>query len=236
MDTYPRLIRRIQAILIDSILIPVAFFSLLYMIGLMHIENEYVKITALIMPIFILEPGMVAFTGGTIGHHLLKLRVKSSRSDKNLNIVLALIRFIVKTLFGWLSLIFFFTTRKYQTLHDLLSMSVVVNTSVDTLPTKDMLTERAASSTHYHYPSPWLRICFVLIYSVISLFIYFILFAALITDDCILFDACSSFQNTISEILPLTWLFSLAFIIIFGWQGKLFGCRRKQKTSDQADS
>ena len=58
------------------------------------------------VPLLVLEPGLVAYTGGTIGHHLRGLRVRRVGEDRTLNLVLACVRFLIKFSLWWLSLVF----------------------------------------------------------------------------------------------------------------------------------
>ena len=167
MFTYPRLLRRVQAVLIDSILIPIAFMLTLLLVGQFEVESIYIKAAALFLPIFILEPVMVAISGGTIGHHMLGIQVQSSNSGKNLNILLALLRFVIKTFLGWLSLIFVLITKRHQAIHDLLSMSVVINKS-DNLPSAEALPERSNQEDGYKYPPRFLRLFMIVLYILLN--------------------------------------------------------------------
>ena len=130
---YPRQIRRVRAILCDSVLLPIIVFGTLIIGDASGVSHLYGKVALALVPIFILEPGLVAFTGGTIGHHLFKIRVAKTSGYGNINIVAATVRFVVKMLLGWLSLIFVLTTRKHQAGHDLLARSVVIHANPSAL-------------------------------------------------------------------------------------------------------
>lgn len=78
---YPRLIRRVRAILVDSIILPVVMFGFVMVGSAAGVSDGYAKFALLIVPIFVLEPAMVAVTGGTIGHHLLGVRGIGVRSS-----------------------------------------------------------------------------------------------------------------------------------------------------------
>ncbi len=152
MVTYPRLLRRVQAVLIDSLIIPIVFIGVMLLVAQFNVENIYIKVSALILPFLILEPGLVAFTGGTIGHHILKIKVRSSKNDANLNIIFAVVRFVVKFILGWLSFVFILTTDKHQAIHDIVSGSIVVNIKSEGLSDKEALKERT-ESVGWRYPS-----------------------------------------------------------------------------------
>lgn len=123
---YPRLIKRIRAALIDSVLIPLAFFAGLVLIGVSGISHPLAKLVLAMMPILVLEPGLVAFTGGTVGHHLVGVRVMQAGGTGNIGILAAALRFVVKLLLGGLSFVFILTTRRHQAVHDLVAGSRVV--------------------------------------------------------------------------------------------------------------
>ena len=127
MITYPSFFKRIIAMSIDSTIIAITFLTLIAFVSEFEINNIYIKVGALILPFIILEPVLISLTSGTIGHHLLKIRVLNNKTNKNLNLFLSILRFIVKMFFGWLSFLFILITNKKRALHDLASNSVVVN-------------------------------------------------------------------------------------------------------------
>ena len=107
--SYPRLIRRVRAILIDSVLLPITVFGTLILGDALGVTHTYGKVALILVPIFVLEPGLVAVTGGTVGHHLMKIRIATIDGQRNINIFAATLRFLAKLLLGWLSLIFVLT-------------------------------------------------------------------------------------------------------------------------------
>ena len=78
--------------------------------------------------IFVLyDPLLVHFTGGTYGHHHWGLRVKRlNNEEKNVNLILAFIRFFTKAGLGWISFLSMISSKKKLALHDMLVGSVVV--------------------------------------------------------------------------------------------------------------
>lgn len=83
---YPRLIKRVRAVLIDSVLVPVSVFGTLILGDSLGISHPVGKVMLLLVPIFVLEPGLVALTGGTVGHHLQGLRVTTVDGRRNVNL------------------------------------------------------------------------------------------------------------------------------------------------------
>lgn len=73
------------------------------------------------------DPLLITVFGATIGHKILGIKVKRVRNiEQNIVFPLAMVRFIFKTTFGWLSLLTINLNIKNQAVHDFLSGSVVV--------------------------------------------------------------------------------------------------------------
>ena len=159
--TYPRLIKRVRAVLIDSVLLPLVVIGTLIIGDALGIPGPYGKAMLILIPILVLEPGLVAFTGGTVGHHMLGIRVAKKDGSGNINIFAATIRFVVKLVLGWLSFIFVLTTTKHQAVHDLLAGSIVVHKDPTGLPAYEVLSERTGDSGAYIYPPGWRRIVII---------------------------------------------------------------------------
>jgi hypothetical protein len=122
----------------------------------------------LLVPIFILEPGLVAVTGGTVGHHLQGIRITRIDGQGNINIFAATIRFVVKLALGWLSFMFVFTAAKHQAVHDLVARSVVIHKNTDGLPAHELLAQRTFDTLTYVYPPAWRRVIVILAYLFIA--------------------------------------------------------------------
>ena len=138
---YPRLYRRIQAAIIDSTIFLVILLGAGMILAPIEIHGGF-KFGGVAILLFILEPGLVSITGGTIGHHLRGLRIQDHWYGTNLNIFRATIRFLVKFLLGWLSFVFILLTKKHQAIHDKISGSVVVLRDPAKVPEFEALSER----------------------------------------------------------------------------------------------
>ena len=124
---YPVLKDRIKAAFFDSIVIIIAMFIISDLFSRFeNVPNEY-RIIAFILIFFIYDPFAVAFFGGTIGHHINEIEVKR-RDDisRNIQIHNALIRFLFKAVFGWLSFITMNMSNKNRAIHDIFAGSIVV--------------------------------------------------------------------------------------------------------------
>src|SRR5262245_37224487 len=90
---YARLVKRVRAVLIDSVLIPVAAIASLVAGDALGVSDPTAKVLLLVVPVFVLEPLLVATTGGTVGHHLIGLRVTRLDGARRINIFAATLRF-----------------------------------------------------------------------------------------------------------------------------------------------
>ena len=222
---YPRLIRRVQACIIDSFIIVFILVGLFLLVTTFSVEPVWVRIAIVLVPVFFFEPVLVSYTGGTIGHHLLKLKVQDVSNTKNINIFLALIRFILKTLLGTISLIFVLTTRKHQAIHDFLANSIVAYKDPKQVPEYEALVERVIEEEGYIYPSKLRRIAMIILYNILLFILIMILSNFLLSERCIENNMCTPFEGISLNII---WVISAALILVGGWKSLLLGCKRKK--------
>jgi uncharacterized RDD family membrane protein YckC len=163
---YPRLIKRVRAVLIDSVLVPVSVVATLILGDALGVAHPTGKLLLLIGPVFVLEPGLVAITGGTVGHHLQGIRVARIGGESNINIFAATLRFVLKIVLGWLSFIFVLTTARHQAVHDLVARSVVIHKDPRGLPAFEVLAERSLDDTIFEYPPGWRRAIVIFGYAI----------------------------------------------------------------------
>lgn len=227
--TYPRLIKRVRAVLVDSVLLPVTVFSVLLIGDNLGVSGGNGKALLIALPIFLLEPGLVAFTGGTVGHHLLGIRVAKRDGSSNINIFAASIRFVVKLLLGWLSFIFVLTTRKHQAVHDLVAGSIVVHKDPSGLPEHEVLSERKPEMDAYLYPAVWRRVVVVAAYWVLVVIALGLASYVLTTVQCSKGYNCTTFDQLINIALNIAGLVGLGWVTVRGWSGRLFGCSRRPR-------
>ena len=125
--TYGPLAKRIKAVIIDSLAITV--LSLLATTLLNSVENtpDYLRLVAFLFVFLFYDPIFTSTFGGTIGHMLMGLRVRKG-VDESSKIVfpMAFIRFLVKALLGWISLITVSGNKKSKAIHDSIVNSVVI--------------------------------------------------------------------------------------------------------------
>jgi uncharacterized RDD family membrane protein YckC len=120
---YPALSRRVGSILIDSLFIVLVMFLLTDLFEKLLKTNEenegLIRAVCFIALWGLYEP--IAMTlGGTIGNYIIGIKVrKYSDSDKNINIIQAFGRFIIKMVLGWISFISIGFNKEKRAIHDL---------------------------------------------------------------------------------------------------------------------
>jgi uncharacterized RDD family membrane protein YckC len=225
--TYARFSRRLRALLLD-----VLVFAFLFYVGAVLIDlfapsdsTRRVLWAAIGLAILFYEPVLVSAFGGTIGHRLTNLRVVDDRSAGNLSFVKAVLRALIKAFLGWFSFLSMTLTRRNQALHDVLTHSTV-----------QIRDQSKASSTHYiverppeitiGLPSRWRRITIIVGYIVLAYVLVSVASLAFISETCAVHSRCSAFEAGVSFAFFGLWFILSAFFMIFGWRGRLWGCRR----------
>jgi len=227
---YPRISRRLQALMIDGLIVPISAIGALILAPQLGLQGVYAAGTAALV-VFMLEPFLVSVTGGTLAHHLLGLRVVNRRSGGNIGIFAAGVRFLAKTLLGLFSLASILLTKQHQAIHDVLVGSLVVLKHPEQLPAHEVLGERRIEQQEhgYLYPSRARRILMIVIYNVLGLLAIAIVSASLISERCGLSGRCSSAEDALNAVLSVLWIAGVVASIVLGWQGRLIGSRRRMK-------
>ncbi len=225
--SYPRLILRVQALLIDSVLVSVGALGAMVAASSFGITGIYAALVSGFV-IFLLEPALVSFTGGTIGHHLRGLTVVHPESRRKLSILIAILRFFFKVPLGWLSLITYFTTKRYQAFHDLISSSVVVLKQPEAAFGFERLNERQFRKPGFIYPSRLRQVFIVVAYNLVVLSLTLIGVALVAETAC---QYQIAYCEKITLALGIAWeIFAILFFgasIYHCRYGRILGCRRK---------
>ena len=224
---YAGLKRRIEAALIDSILIASAFFGAAMFVSQFDI-NPFIRIgVVLIFPI-ILEPVLISFTGATIGHRMRSIRVERDADGRNLSLIYSLVRFITKFFFGLLSMILILATERNQALHDILAGSVVVISDASKVSKNELFRERSICDPKVQHPSVRRRTLVTFMYLLGSYAVTGILWGIYVSKDCLLAENCTSLELEYSEFIAFVWLIVAAVLIIMGCRSSLWGCRLRR--------
>lgn len=124
---YPGVFQRVKALAIDTGILLLVFVLAFNIIDFIGDAPGYVRGGILIFMFFLYEPLMVSFFGFTIGHYMMKLRVKDNKdTSKNILLPLAFIRSAVKGMLGWMSFFSIGLNKRRRALHDFASYAVVI--------------------------------------------------------------------------------------------------------------
>ncbi len=223
---YPRFLRRIQATLIDGVIIAILFMSSLIAASSVGITGRDSYIVAIGI-ILLWEPLFVSLTGGSVGHHLIGMRVVSSTTGNNINFFAAFVRFIVKIVLGNFSIVFILITRYHQAIHDGLVRSVMIVKHPETMPEYEALTDRQSELAGFDYPPIWQRGIMMIVYNIALILLIGTITGLLLPADCLVYGSCTTWQNIMLTAWQLTWVIASLAIVALCWKGRLLGCRRK---------
>lgn len=125
--SYPGILDRIKAILIDGFVLIVLILIVGFVFSQFQSVPDNARIIAFVSIFFLYDPFFTSILGGTIGHHVVGIRVKRElNEEKNILFPFAIMRFIVKASLGWISLLTVSGSEKRQAIHDVVAGSVVV--------------------------------------------------------------------------------------------------------------
>ncbi|WP_303917608.1 RDD family protein [Draconibacterium sediminis] len=126
-QNYPGVFVRVKAVITDSVIL------LIFMLGIVALFDRFenvpdiARIAAFVFIFLLYDPLFTSIFGGTIGHFLLGIRVKQANNPhKNILFPLAVFRYIIKALLGWLSLITVGGNKTGKAIHDMAVQSIVV--------------------------------------------------------------------------------------------------------------
>ncbi len=123
---YPLLGDRVQSTFIDTILIIVFMFIISGILDKFENVPDWVRI-CLFIAIFLVYDPLCTSLGFTLGNYVKGLRVRQfSNPSKKINIVLAICRYIVKILLGWVSFLTIHSNPEKRAIHDFVSGSIVI--------------------------------------------------------------------------------------------------------------
>lgn len=226
---YPRLARRLQAALLDAfILVILLFFGLGTVLSGFEFSGG-LKAALFAAAVLIMEPGLVWTTGGTIGHHALGLRIQDKRTGSNLNPFFAFIRFFLKLVLGWLSFAFILVTKRHQALHDVFSNSVVTIRKPTGQEGQGEEPEQEIYLAQFEYPTWYRRVIVIVLYFGIMLLLLGILYALLLSEECLYQERCSPIEKLLDVAASLASVGASVGILFFGWTGRLPGAKRKAR-------
>jgi uncharacterized RDD family membrane protein YckC len=129
---YPLLLRRVQALFIDSMLL--LFIMVMIMISTEGLSNAIaIRIASGVILSNLYEPFFTAY-GNTLGQWIMSIRVRNvSDPSQRLTLFQSYKRFIVKGLLGWLSFVTIHFNREHRAIHDFAGSSVMIRLRLENL-------------------------------------------------------------------------------------------------------
>jgi uncharacterized RDD family membrane protein YckC len=229
---YARFSRRLQGIAIDFMLLSVAMVVALQLATAFNSTNVARVVGFIFLAGFLLyEPLMVSIMGGTVGHYVSNLRVVDDRSSGNISLLKAFARLAIKFVLSWWSFVIMTAARRHQAVHDLLTRSTVqIRDPAKALPSH--FSHERIGLASPDMPSRARRIAVILLYLVGSTVLLVLLVAALIElrlyfPHCRNFGKCSEIEKLVDLALGILTVVIWALCIGWGWQGRLWGARRR---------
>jgi len=228
---YSRLSRRISAFLLDSLILGLCFFFIVFLISVIGIEKPIIQSSFAAIILLSIEPVLVALTGSSIGHHISGLRVRRANEDKKIGLFRSYFRFLVKLPLGVLSLVSVLTTRRHQAIHDLVSDSIVILKDRQQVMPYEVLSERDPQSEIYEYPSKFRRVLVMSGYFALLVLLIGVLSIVGFSDLCIDQGRCSRVEGVFDLTLSVSLWVGIFVIAGMGWQGRLYGARRRVRNA-----
>jgi len=125
--TLPHVGERIKAAVTDSfVLVALMVLTATIFSGFRTVPDE-ARIAAFVFIVFLYDPIFTSSFGGTIGHMMFKIRVKRKNNiKKNILLPHAIVRYLVKTFLGLISLLTVASNKDRLAIHDMVVGSIVV--------------------------------------------------------------------------------------------------------------
>ena len=123
---YPGVLARVKAVMVDGILLLIFLVIASSIFSQLNDAPDYVRMLVFVLIFVLYDPILTSSTGGTIGHHIIGMTVRKVSDEKsNINFLMAIIRFIIKSSLGWASLFTVMANEKRRAIHDFVAQSVV---------------------------------------------------------------------------------------------------------------
>lgn len=129
LNTFPGLFTRVKAAFVDSFLVFILIMLASEVLSDFEQVATWVRVLVFIFIFVLYEPLFISAFGMTIGHNLMKINVQKDRLEGGkINIILAILRFIIKYTLGWVSLVTIMGNEKRKAIHDMATNTIVIHT------------------------------------------------------------------------------------------------------------
>ncbi|MFT5821134.1 MAG: putative RDD family membrane protein YckC [Crocinitomix sp.] len=126
--TIPGVSDRVKAFIMDFVVTVIFMFAAFKIIDSAGEVSALTRRIVFLSIVLVYDPIFTSFFGGTLGHMAFNLRVKkASNPEKNIWLPVAIFRFAIKVLLGWISMLTVSSNSKGQAIHDMFVGSVVIH-------------------------------------------------------------------------------------------------------------
>ena len=127
---YATLLNRVKAAIVDFLVLLGLGLVVSTILSKFVNVPDFVRVILFILIFILYDPIFTSTIGATLGHLFLGLRVRrSNNEDKRIIFPIAIVRFILKALLGWISLLTIAVIKKKKAIHDLVAGSVVLQST-----------------------------------------------------------------------------------------------------------
>lgn len=124
---YPGVSERVKATVMDSMVIVFMIIGATYLFEQFDDVSATVRTAAFVFIFGLYDPVMTSVFGATLGHRSMGIRVsKGSDHQQKIAFPLAMVRYVIKALLGWLSLLTVGSSKDKRAIHDMAVGSVVL--------------------------------------------------------------------------------------------------------------
>jgi uncharacterized RDD family membrane protein YckC len=172
------------------------------------------------------EPVLIALRGATLGHSSLNLRIVRASDFGRVSFPRALLRTVVKAIFGAPSFVAMYFTSKHQAIHDLVAGTVVIPREPRHARPEwfDPARPEPAASV---LPGRGRRTIVILAHWLAWYLMWQIAIVLIVPDDC--FEQMRTCRQPVKVVIAtsvLIWIAGMIVLAFAGWKGALWGAQR----------
>ena len=219
---YASLARRLRATLIDGLLLLALCITLPMVSFQFGISDGAINGWLIWAPLLFLEPILVSFWGRTVGESLYGLCVVTKNGNR-CSLPTAMLRYYSKALLGVWSVFYVLFSDKRQTIHDIITGTVVIVTPAKLSKDPDISSEGDIRDENYVYPSSIRRFIAFVGWYILSI-IGSIIFLSIVV--VVIGDRERGTPAWVNQWLTLIDVFVLLLLTMLAADGRLPGAKR----------
>jgi RDD family protein len=229
---YATFARRVQALVLDSlVLLATLLFVVCLAAAVQFGQTARVALfLGLVLTVVLYEAVAVSVWGCTIGQRLSNLRVVAPTPNGRLPLWKAFLRWLLKGLTGLASFATMGGTQRNQALHDLPFRTTVEIADPRQARDHHFVRERPSWALA-ELPSRLRRVLVIAGYLVLLIVLLIALTVIVASPECVDAGRCASGERRLLQIVETGWLAASIAAVLFGWQGRLPGARRRVRIS-----